>query len=84
VIKSDYVKSQKQTRSHTCHWPGCKLQVPPSMWGCKQHWFKLPKNLRDRIWNTYRIGQEVDGRPSMDYIEAAIAVEHWIMVEQML
>jgi len=34
---------------HTCHWPGCNKEVPPAMWGCKTHWFSLPKRLRDRI-----------------------------------
>jgi hypothetical protein len=38
--------------SHTCHWPDCRKEVPPAMWGCKQHWFALPKPLRDRIWAT--------------------------------
>jgi hypothetical protein len=47
-----------------CHWPGCERQVPPAMWGCKPHWFKLPKQLRDRIWATYEIGQEVSMTPS--------------------
>ena len=51
--KRAYVKSQPQTREHTCHWPGCKKQVPPAMWGCKKHWFMLPKHLRDRIWAAY-------------------------------
>lgn len=48
------------------------------MWGCKGHWFALPKHLRDRIWATYRRGQEVTKRPSPEYIEAAIAVQKWI------
>ena len=29
--KADYVRSAKQTRRHTCHWPGCRRQVPPAM-----------------------------------------------------
>lgn len=48
------------------------------MWGCKPHWFKLPKILRNQIWATYEIGQEVDGTPSDDYMKAALAVQHWI------
>jgi hypothetical protein len=63
---------------HTCHWPGCKRVVPPAMWGCKPHWFKLPKALRDRIWATYRAGQEITKTPSTDYVEAAQAVQKWI------
>jgi len=48
------------------------------MWGCKPHWFALPKRLRDRIWETYQIGQEVSMRPSIEYLEAARAVQEWI------
>ncbi len=56
--KADYVRSQRQDRRHECHWPDCDRQVPPAMWGCKQHWFKLPKRLRDAIWAEYVPGQE--------------------------
>lgn len=48
------------------------------MWGCRVHWFTLPKRLRDRIWATYRAGQEITKTPSASYIEAAQAVQRWI------
>lgn len=76
--KADYVRKQSQFRDHHCHWPGCDKQVPPAMWGCKAHWFRLPKTLRDRIWATYRPGQEVDMNPSREYLDAANAVQEWI------
>lgn len=76
--KADYVRSQGQTREHHCHWPGCQEQVPPAQWGCKTHWFRLPKSLRDRIWATYRPGQEKDWTPSREYLAAAQAVQEWI------
>jgi hypothetical protein len=76
--KADYVRSQVQTRAHTCHWPGCEKQVPPAMWGCKAHWFAIPAGLRARIWATYKPGQEVNGTPSAAYIQAAKAVQAWI------
>jgi hypothetical protein len=63
---------------HTCHWPGCKVVVPPKLWGCKTHWYRLPKELRDKIWDAYRPEQEVDKRPSMKYIEVAKEVQQWI------
>lgn len=65
--------------SHTCHWPGCKAEVPPAMWGCKSHWFRLPKMLRDRIWATYRAGQEITKTPSDAYLNAAEAVRLWCL-----
>ena len=77
--KADYVRKAKQTRGHDCHWPGCGKQVPPAMWGCKEHWFKLPKALRDRIWAAYRPGQEEGNAPvSKAYFDAADAVQKWI------
>lgn len=81
VPKTDkvrYVKKQGQTRNHHCHWPGCTEQVPPAMWGCKKHWFTLPKYLRDKIWKAFRPGQETNLTPSKDYIEVAREVQEWI------
>jgi len=64
--------------SHTCHWPNCITEVAPQLWGCKKHWFKLPKNLRDLIWATYVPGQEISKTPSDEYIDAAHKVQLWI------
>lgn len=77
TAKADHVRRAGQTRGHTCHWPGCQVQVPPAMWGCKPHWFRLPKALRDQVWAAYRPGQEVDGRPSRDYLAIAHKVQVW-------
>lgn len=67
--------------THLCHWPTRKRAVPPKMWGCKQHWFMLPKRLRDRIWATYVPGQEITKTPSAEYLEAAKEVQMWIFEE---
>jgi hypothetical protein len=48
------------------------------MWGCKTHWFRLPKALRDRIWATYAPGQEIDMTPSREYLDVADDVQRWI------
>jgi hypothetical protein len=76
--KVRYVLSQGQTRKHHCHWPGCERQVPPAMWGCREHWYRLPKSLRDRIWRAYRPGQEKDQTPSREYVQVARDVQDWI------
>lgn len=76
--KVDYVKAQRVTGDHTCHWPGCTKQVAPAMWGCKIHWFRLPKAIRDRIWKAFRPGQEIEKAPSAEYLEAAEAAQQWI------
>ena len=82
--KVSHVKRAKQSRDHTCHWPGCGKQVPPAMWGCKQHWFKLPKYLRDRVWATYRAGQEETSTPSKAYTHVAREVQDWIDAQVLL
>lgn len=64
--------------SHTCHWPGCALAVPPSLWGCRPHWYALPKEIRARIWAAYRPGQEITKTPSRAYIAAAQEAQDWI------
>ncbi len=76
--KVAYVKSQGQTRNHHCHWLGCEKQVPPAVWGCKPHWYALPPEIRNRIWNAYRTGQEKDMRPSREYVAAAQEAQAWI------
>ena len=76
--KVAHVKSAKQTRGHHCHWPGCEKNVPPAMWGCKTHWFRLPKHLRDQVWATYRAGQEDTMTPSASYLHVARKVQEWI------
>lgn len=77
--KAQYVKSAPNIdTTHTCHWPGCSVQVKPAMWGCQTHWFKLPKRLRSMIFSTFRPGQELDKNLSRDYVKAAQIVQNWI------
>ena len=80
--KADHVRAARDAltphRAHTCHWPGCGKQVPPAMWGCPQHWYKLPLSLRNKVWAAYRVRQEDDLSPSRRYIEVAREVQDWI------
>lgn len=80
--KVAHVRRAGQTRNHECHWPGCNKQVPPAMWGCKSHWFRLPQALRNKVWATYRPGQEITLTPSRAYVEVAREVQEWIEKEQ--
>ena len=65
-------------RIHTCHNPKCGKPCPPAMLACKPCWFKLPKTIRDKIWKYYRRGQEIDKRPSQEYMTAfAEAQTYW-------
>lgn len=78
TTKVTHVMRAGQTRAHRCHWPDCPVEVPPAMWGCRAHWYSLPKHFRDAIWATYRPGQENDGKPSRAYVIVAQQVRDWI------
>jgi hypothetical protein len=67
---------------HHCHWPGCLQPVPPRLWGCRKHWFMLPKKLRDAIWREYVPGQEITKTPSDAYVLVALEVQEWIKANQ--
>lgn len=84
MSKADYVRSEADrntTFDHACHWPGCETKVPPAMWGCRTHWFRLPARLRARIWRAYRPGQEITKDPSAEYLAVASEVQAWIESE---
>lgn len=54
-----------------CHAVGCNIRIPPNRLMCAYHWFLVPAGMRLRVWQTYRPSQEVDGKPSQEYREAA-------------
>lgn len=59
-------------KNHTCHALGCFIHVPPKLFMCKPHWFKLPFGLRCAVWAAYTPGQEkLDGSafPTEEYLE---------------
>lgn len=79
--KADYVRNELKrnaTFDHHCHWPGCTKAVPPAMWGCRTHWYRLPLLLRRKIWATYQPGQEITKDPSDRYLRVAHEVQEWI------
>ena len=63
--------------SHHCHFPGCTKEVPPRLWGCKEHWYSLPLKLRAQIQRLYVLGQEITKTPSREYVEVALKVQQW-------
>lgn len=79
--KVDHVRQASQTREHECHWPSCKTQVPPALWGCRRHWERIPIGLRSRLWKAYRPGQEEDLNVSNDYLEVAKEINNFSILE---
>lgn len=58
---------------HYCHAEGCARRVPPRMFMCRDHWYRLPKAMRDRVWELYVPGQERRMDPSPEYLAHAMA-----------
>lgn len=54
---------------HLCHAKGCGLPVPPKLLMCRRHWYMVPDHLRSLVWRHYRPGQEIDKRPTREYLE---------------
>lgn len=74
-VREEAHQLKEKVLKHRCHWPTGTIETPPRMWGCKRHWFRLPKILRDKVWATYRPGQEITKDPSRAYIEVIKEVE---------
>jgi len=45
---------------HKCAAEGCEKIVPSDMLMCRKHWFKVPKDIRDRVWASYRGGMDAE------------------------
>lgn len=39
-------------RFHLCYASGCGEQVHIGLLMCKKHWLKVPKDLRDKVWES--------------------------------
>lgn len=65
--------------NHHCHAWHCPVAVPPKMFMCKAHWFRLPKKMRDAIWAAYQPGQEERlVRPTDEYFRITTEAQRFI------
>jgi hypothetical protein len=52
-------------------WPcavtGCSEHIDPSRLMCRGHWYRVPRQLRDLVWATWRSGE---GALSPEHLEA--------------
>ena len=44
-------------QSGRCPVPRCRERIDPSRLMCRDHWYLVPKDLRDMLWATWRSGQ---------------------------
>jgi hypothetical protein len=54
---------------HLCHAEGCPVEVAPKMLMCFKHWKMVRPAIQAKIWKEYRPGQEIDKRPTAQYLE---------------
>lgn len=56
--------------SHVCHAEGCARPVAPRFLMCRYHWGQVPRDLQTEVYRLYRPGQEIDKRPTIEYLDA--------------
>ena len=56
----------------SCPIPGCGYQIDPSRLMCRRHWYTVPKELRDRVWATWRSGHGAYSREHQEAVRGAI------------
>lgn len=59
----------------TCRIEGCPNKHPRNLFCCRDHWRRLPADLRKAIWATYRNGQGVF---EADYLQACENAEAYL------
>lgn len=55
-----------------CAVPGCDEQIDRSRLMCRRDWYQLPKQLRDRIWATWRSGRAAASPEHLRAVQTAI------------
>jgi len=56
-----------------CAAPRCHGQIDPSRLMCRTHWYTVPKELRDRVWATWRSGNGAYSKEHQDAVRMAVA-----------
>jgi len=71
--------ARNSAHDHQCPWPGCPKHVSPRLWGCRFHYFKLPAEIRKRIFDArFPWSIEREDTPSMEYRAALNDAARWI------
>lgn len=40
--------------THECPYPECRERIPLRLFACRDHWYALPREIRDDVWSAYR------------------------------
>ena len=55
-----------------CPVDGCETRVDAAFLMCRTHWYSVPKDLRDRVWKTFRNGAGIYDEAYLDAAADAI------------
>ncbi len=55
-----------------CPVPGCGEQIDPTRLMCRRDWYHLPRQMRDRVWITWRSGHAACSRQHQQAVLGAI------------
>ncbi len=58
--------------TRTCPRVDCSKRITGDLFACSRHWYSLPGDVRDGIWQAYRAYQR-DKPGAIDQLEAAHA-----------
>jgi hypothetical protein len=61
------------TQGSRCPVPGCDTQIDASRLMCRDHWYLVPKEIRDLVWATWRSGTANLSREHQDAVLWALA-----------
>jgi hypothetical protein len=60
------------TAIHECPAPTCTRRVASTQLACRSHWYALPKELRDRVWDAHT------GRSDEDHSAVIMEAVDWL------
>lgn len=60
-------------RPGRCPIQGCGAPIDPTRLMCRSHWYLVPKQIRDRVWATWRSGQRAFSPEHKEAVRKAIA-----------
>jgi len=63
---------QALSQASRCPVPGCGAEIDPSRLMCHVHWYLVPKQIRDRVWATWRSGRGTSDPEHQEAVRTAI------------
>lgn len=69
TVHQEPLPRREKAPEHHCHAENCDVKVPPKMLMCAKHWRLVSKPLQREVWRHYRPGQEIDKKPTREYLD---------------